>query len=284
MKQLNKQYRFVAVVIFAFSSSVYADEENTISQPSIQLTVATNNTDFILDTTTVSAVPVPIQTVQGVDPFIALTGIIVGYMVADKINSTTEQFEQKKKIPNLLRLSQDINPHLLLKNQFSTELIKQPKWSDGRSYQLDIEPEYHLSSALNTMKMVFKYQLKTSKPNTPNESIKAQIYIFHNSGQEINNAEKTITWENINEVELKNTFLESANLLSDAFSKIDVNQKLNSDFVIATTMNDEKIRGYIIQQDQNWLWLLDQNKNIYILKPKRTFVLSTSIKKIDINQ
>ena len=32
----------------------------------------------------------------------------------------------------------------------------------------------------------------------------------------------------------------------------------------------------MIKQQQDWLWLLDQNKNIYILKPKRTFVLNAA--------
>lgn len=61
--------------------------------------------------------------------------------------------------------------------------------------------------------------------------------------------------------------------MTDCLSNIDIHQVPNSDFVIATTVNDEKLRGYVIKQENEWVWLLDQNKNIYILKPKRTFVL-----------
>lgn len=276
MKQLNKLFSFVVAVLPTLTSSVYADEVQTLAQPSIQLTLKSNQTEFSIDSNNASAVPVPIQNVQGVDPIIALTGVIVGYMVADKISSTSEQAEQKKKIPRLLKLSESINPHILLKNQLSTELIKQPKWSDGRSYQLEIDPEYHLSSALNTIKMIFKYQLKTSKENTENEITKAQVYIFHNLAQEAVHPEKQITWEDVDESQLKNTFLDSATLLTEVFSNVDANQVPQTDFVIATTIHDEKIRGYIIKQQQDWLWLLDQNKNIYILKPKRTFVLNTA--------
>lgn len=276
MKQLNKLFSFVVAVLPTLTSSVYADEVQTLAQPSIQLTLKSNQTEFSIDSNNASAVPVPIQNVQGVDPIIALTGVIVGYMVADKISSTSEQAEQKKKIPRLLKLSESINPHILLKNQLSTELIKQPKWSDGRSYQLEIDPEYHLSSALNTIKMIFKYQLKTSKENTKNEITKAQVYIFHNLAQEAVHPEKQITWEDVDESQLKNTFLDSATLLTEVFSNVDVNQVPQTDFVIATTIHDEKIRGYMIKQQQDWLWLLDQNKNIYILKPKRTFVLNAA--------
>ncbi|UTO18894.1 hypothetical protein NGC85_13295 [Acinetobacter sp. Z1] len=276
MKQLNKLFSFVVAVLPTLTSSVYADEVQTLAQPSIQLTLKSNQTEFSIDSNNASAVPVPIQNVQGVDPIIALTGVIVGYMVADKISSTSEQAEQKKRIPRLLKLSESINPHILLKNQLSTELIKQPKWSDGRSYQLEIDPEYHLSSALNTIKMIFKYQLKTSKENTKNEITKAQVYIFHNLAQEAVHPEKQITWEDVDESQLKNTFLDSATLLTEVFSNVDVNQAPQTDFVIATTIHDEKIRGYMIKQQQDWLWLLDQNKNIYILKPKRTFVLNAA--------
>ncbi len=273
MNKLNKLSWFVAVVIFTFTSSVSADEVLTPPQTAIKISLATSDTDFSIDMTNAAAVPVPIQTVQGVDPLVALTGVIIGYMAVDKISSTAEQAEQKKKIPHLLEISETINPHLLLKNQFNSEIIKYPKWADGRSYQLDIAPEYHLNATLNTIRMVFKYHLKASKPNTKSESTKANIYIFHNLEQETSNPEKIKTWEEANEEKLKNTFLQSAILLTDAFSNIDVNQTLNSDFLIATTFNDEKLRGFAIKQDHDWLWLLDQNKNIYILKPKRTFVL-----------
>lgn len=276
MKQLNKLFSFVVAVLSTLTSSVYADEVQTLAQPSIQLTLKSNQTEFSIDSNNASAVPVPIQNVQGVDPIIALTGVIVGYMVADKISSTSEQAEQKKRIPRLLKLSESINPHILLKNKLSTEIIKQPRWSDGRSYQLEIAPEYHLSSELNTIKMIFKYQLKTSKENTKNEITKAQIYIFHNLAQEAVHPEKQITWEDVDESQLKNTFLDSATLLTEVFSNVDANQVPQTDFVIATTIHDEKIRGYIIKQQQDWLWLLDQNKNIYILKPKRTFVLNAA--------
>ncbi|ENW02487.1 hypothetical protein [Acinetobacter beijerinckii] len=276
MTQLNKLFSFVVAVLLTLTSSVYADEVQTLAHPPIQLTLKSNQTEFSIDSNNASAVPVPIQNVQGVDPIIALTGVIVGYMVADKISSTSEQAEQKKRIPRLLKLSESINPHILLKNQLSTELIKQPKWSDGRSYQLEIDPEYHLSSALNTIKMIFKYQLKTSKENKKNEITKAQVYIFHNLAQEAVHPEKQITWEDVDESQLKNTFLDSATLLTEVFSNVDVNQVPQTDFVIATTIHDEKIRGYIIKQQQDWLWLLDQNKNIYILKPKRTFVLNVA--------
>lgn len=276
MKQLNKLFSFVVAVLPTLTSSVYADEVQTLAQPPIKLTLKSNQTEFSIDSNNASAVPVPIQNVQGVDPIIALTGVIVGYMVADKISSTSEQAEQKKRIPRLLKLSESINPHILLKNQLSTELIKQPKWSDGRSYQLEIDPEYRLSSTLNTIKMIFKYQLKTSKENTKNEITKAQVYIFHNLTQNAAHTEKQMTWEDVDESQLKNTFLDSATLLNDVFSNIDVHQVPQTDFVIATTIHDEKIRGYMIKQQQDWLWLLDQNKNIYILKPKRTFVLNAA--------
>ncbi|MFW2160134.1 hypothetical protein ACG93T_01865 [Acinetobacter beijerinckii] len=276
MKQLNKLFSFVVAILLTLTSSVYADEVQTLAQPPIQLTLKSNQTEFSIDSNNASPVPVPIQNVQGVDPIIALTGVIVGYMVADKISSTTEQAEQKKRIPRLLKLSESINPHILLKNKLSTEIIKQPRWSDGRSYQLEIAPEYHLSSALNTIKMIFKYQLKASKKNTKNEITKAQVYIFHNLAQDAAHTEKQMTWEDVDESQLKNTFLDSATLLNDVFSNIDVNQVPQTDFVIATTIHDEKIRGYMIKQQQDWLWLLDQNKNIYILKPKRTFVLNAA--------
>lgn len=276
MKQLNKLFSFVVAILLTLTSSVYADEVQTLAQPPIQLTLKSNQTEFSIDSNNASPVPVPIQNVQGVDPIIALTGVIVGYMVADKISSTTEQAEQKKRIPRLLKLSESINPHILLKNQLSTEIIKQPRWSDGRSYQLEIAPEYHLSSELNTIKMIFKYQLKASKKNTKNETTKAQVYIFHNLAQDAAHTEKQMTWEGVDESQLKNTFLDSATLLNDVFSNVDVNQVPQTDFVIATTIHDEKIRGYMIKQQQDWLWLLDQNKNIYILKPKRTFVLNAA--------
>ncbi|MFV5594167.1 hypothetical protein [Acinetobacter junii] len=276
MKQLNKLFSFVVAILLTLTSSVYADEVQTLAQPPIQLTLKSNQTEFSIDSNKASPVPIPIQNVQGVDPIIALTGVIVGYMVADKMSSTTEQAEQKKRIPRLLKLSESINPHILLKNQLSTEIIKQPRWSDGRSYQLEIAPEYHLSSELNTIRMIFKYQLKASKKNTKNEITKAQVYIFHNLAQNAAHTEKQMTWEDVDESQLKNTFLDSATLLNDVFSNIDVNQVPQTDFVIATTIHDEKIRGYIIKQQQDWLWLLDQNKNIYILKPKRTFVLNAA--------
>ncbi|MGR0305820.1 hypothetical protein [Acinetobacter beijerinckii] len=276
MTQLNKLFSFVVAVLLTLTSSVYADEVQTLAHPPIQLTLKSNQTEFSIDSNNASAVPVPIQNVQGVDPIIALTGVIVGYMVADKISSTSEQAEQKKRIPRLLKLSESITPHIILKNQLSTEIIKQSRWSDGRSYQLEIAPEYHLSSELNTIKMIFKYQLKASKKNTKNEITKAQVYIFHNLAQEAVHPEKQITWEDVDESQLKNTFLDSATLLTEVFSNVDVNQVPQTDFVIATTIHDEKIRGYIIKQQQDWLWLLDQNKNIYILKPKRTFVLNVA--------
>lgn len=272
MNKLHKLFSFVIVLIFSITSFAYADEVISTAQTQIKISLKQDDTNFFVESFNAATVPIPVQNLQGVDPFIALTGVVIGYMTADKISQTAEQMEQKKKIPQLLKLAKTVQPSLLIKNQLSSELEKHSKWTDGRLYELDIEPEYYLSPSLHTMKMVFKYRLKASKPKTKSESTKSQIYIFHNLEQDTN-LDQLITWNEINEEKLTSTFIQSAGFVTDCLSNIDIHQVPNSDFVIATTVNDEKLRGYVIKQENEWVWLLDQNKNIYILKPKRTFVL-----------
>lgn len=246
----------------------------------IKISINSDDTDFLIDTTTAASTPVGVYAVQGVDPLAALAGVVIGHLIADKMGSASERAEQEKRIPNLLKLAGTVNPNQLLKAQVSTELPKQTKWADGRTYQLDIKPEYHLSSSLNTIRMVFKYHLKASNTKSKSESTKAQVYILHNLGQSPATPQNVVTWNDVDEQTLKTVFLQSATLLTSIFASVDVSQVPAGDYLIVTTMNDEKIRGYALKQDQDWLWLLDQNKNIYVLKPKRTFVLKAATPKV----
>lgn len=155
MNKLHKLFSFVIVLIFSITSFAYADEVISTAQTQIKISLKQDDTNFFVESFNAASVPIPIQNVQGVDPFIALTGVVIGYMTADKISQTAEQMEQKKKIPQLLKLAKTVQPSLLIKNQLSSELEKHSKWTDGRLYELDIEPEYYLSPSLHTMKMVF---------------------------------------------------------------------------------------------------------------------------------
>ncbi len=279
MKHL-KHCLLLALGMLVFTSSAYADEVTpaTVASP-IKISIGSENTAFSIDTTTAASVP-GYSAVQGVDPLISLAGVLIGHMIIDKTGSASERAEQEKKIPNLLKLADSLNPNQLLKTQVSTELPKQAKWADGRNYLLDIKPAYYLSSSLNTIRMVFKYHLKASKPDTKSESTKAHVYIFHNLSQSSAAQQNVVTWNDVDEQALKDVFLESATLLTNAFAAVDVSQVPTGDYLVVTTMNDEKIRGYALKQDQEWLWLLDQNKNIYVLKPKRTFVLKAATPKV----
>lgn len=278
MKRL-KHCLLLALGVLVFTSSAHADEVTpaTVASP-IKISISGDGTAFSIDTTTAASVP-GYYAVQGVDPLIGLAGVLISHMIIDKTGSASERAEQEKKIPNLLKLADTLNPGQLLKAQVSAELPKHPKWSDGRNYLLDIKPEYYLSNSLNTIRMVFKYHLKASKTDTKSESTKAHVYIFHNLSQSPAAQENVVTWNDVDEQALKDVFLQSATLLSSAFSAVDIGQVPTGDYLIVTTMNDEKIRGYVLKQDQDWLWLLDQNKNIYMLKPKRTFVLKAAAPK-----
>ena len=277
----------MALYILVFISSAYADEvaPATLQFP-IKLSLNGESTAFSIDTTTAASTPGYYAATQGVDPLISLAGVLISHMMIDKMGTASERAEQEKRIPNLLRLAATLNPGQLLKSQLGTELPKQARWQDGHTYKLDIKPEYHLTPALNTIRMVFKYHLKTFKAIHKNDdddddgvSTKAQIYIFHNLSQSPAAQQNVVTWNDVDEQALKDVFLQSASLLTGAFNAVDVSQPPTGDYLIVTTMNDEKIRGYVIKQDQDWLLLLDQNKNIYILKPKRSFVLKAAAPK-----
>lgn len=278
MKHL-KHCLLLALGMLVFTSSAHADEVTpaTVASP-IKISISSDETAFSIDSTTAASVPGYYATAG--DPLISLAGVLISHMVIDKMGSASERAEQEKKIPNLLKLAGSVNPGQLLKTQLNTELPTQAKWADGRNYLLDIKPAYYLSSSLNTIRMVFKYHLKASKPDTKTESTKAYVYIFHNLSQSSAAQQNVVTWNDVDEQALKDVFLRSATLLSNAFSAVDIGQAPTGDYLIVTTMNDEKIRGYALKQDQEWLWLLDQNKNIYVLRPKRTFVLKAATPKV----
>lgn len=102
MNKLHKLFSFVIVLIFSITSFAYADEVISTAQTQIKISLKQDDTNFFVESFNAASIPIPIQNVQGVDPFIALTGVVIGYMTADKISQTAEQMEQKRKSPNYL--------------------------------------------------------------------------------------------------------------------------------------------------------------------------------------